>query len=133
MLRILFFSLCFFQVVLVGAQTNIEIFADGHRYDSFKDYQDSKKHLEVLSKQAKTATMSPATQHRLYVMSVEKGVVGALEDFYEQRSSPAIQLAHRVTLDQMQEAIQEAVTSSKGPKLLISQPGKIRIMALTTK
>ncbi len=70
--------------------------------------------------------------HQLYVLSVENGVVGALKDFYQGLGQPASQGPRRITVNQLQGVIRQAVTSSKDPKLLISEPGKVRIMALTT-
>ena len=93
------------------AQGAIEIYANGHRYDSLQGYLSSKK--------------SDTALHKLYVLSVEKGVIGALQDF---SSTP---VGHSITPEQLQGAIQQAVTRSKDPKLLLSRPGKVRIMSLT--
>ena len=69
--------------------------------------------------------------HKLYVLSVENGVVGALQDFYQTWGQADLQTPQSISSGQLQEAIQQAVTTSKDPKLLISEPGKVRIMALT--
>ena len=71
--------------------------------------------------------------HRLYVLSVENGVVSALEDFYQTRGKSDFQITRNISSEQLQEAIGQAVAMSKDPKLLISEPGKVRIMALTSK
>ena len=142
----------------------VEIYANGHEYDSIQSYQ--------ASKQAKPRETSPATatltdqqenyirqeakklgievdfskvktfqvnkkdlpdklMHRLYVLSVEKGVVNALQDFYKTWGQTDFQLSHIITSQQLQEAIKEAVTASDNTKLLISEPGKVRIMDLS--
>jgi len=71
--------------------------------------------------------------HKLYVLSVESGVVGALQDFYQTWGQSDFQMTRRISSEQLQEAIQQAMATSKDPKLLISEPGKVRIMVLTTK
>ena len=70
--------------------------------------------------------------HKLSVLSVENGVVGALQDFYKTQGPYDFQIPHQISSAQLQKAIQQAVTTSTEPKLLISEPGKMRIMALTT-
>jgi hypothetical protein len=75
--------------------------------------------------------LSDASRHKLYVLSVEKGVVGALQDFYKTVGQADFPMNHRISTDQLQEVIAQAVGKSKYPKLLISSPGKMRIMALT--
>ncbi len=88
---------------------------------------------KVKTFQVNQKNISDLTRHKLYVMSVENGVVGALQDFYYTRGQSGFQMDRRSSSKQLQEAIQEAVTASKEPKLLISEPGKVRIMALTTE
>ena len=63
--------------------------------------------------------------HKLYVLSVEDGMVSALRGFYQTWGQPDY-----ISPEQLQEAIQQAVATSKGPKLLISGSGKVRIMSL---
>ena len=70
--------------------------------------------------------------HKLYVLSVEDGVVGAFQDFYQPQGQSDIQVSQKISSAQLQSVIQQAVTTSNAPKLLIAQPGKVRIMALTT-
>jgi len=73
------------------------------------------------------------TQHKLYVLSVENGVVDALQDFYQPQGQQGFPIGQEISSEQLQAAIQQAVTASKEPKLLISEPGKVRIMALTSQ
>ena len=172
MIKILFFILCLFTAFKVQAQTPVEIYAKGDKYDSLQAYKASKEAFpsgESLPKpvalntqqedfvrsqaqklgvkvdinKVKTVEIPPSllsgpTEHKLYVLGVEKGVVGALEDFYQAWGlSPDL---HWETLllsstpispNQMEEAIRKAVTASGSPKFLISQPGKMRIMTLS--
>jgi hypothetical protein len=76
---------------------------------------------------------SDAALHKLYVLSVENGMVGALRDFYQAWGQSDFQMARRITSEQLQEAIEQEVTTSKVPKLLIAEPGKVRIMSLTAQ
>ena len=75
--------------------------------------------------------LSDKTLHQFYVLCVEHGVVTALEDFYQNRGQTVFQIPRSISSEQLQEAIGQAVGSSKDPKLLISGQGKVRIMALT--
>ena len=119
MLRILFLVLWVILGFGPKAQGAIEIYVKGHKYASMQEYLSSKKpHAATSPKRS-----SDTALHELYVLSVENGVIDALQDFY---STP---VGHAITLEQLQEAIQQAVTRSKDPKLLISGPGKVRIMA----
>ena len=117
MLRILFLILWVIPFFSLQARADIEIYAKGHKYDSLQGYLSSEKPLGAVSPK-----LSGTTPHELYVMSVENGVVAALRDFY---STP---VCLSITPGQLQEAIQQAVTKSRDPKLLISKPGKLRIM-----
>ena len=80
--------------------------------------------------EVKKMKLSDESLHRLYVISVEKGVVGALQDFYQTWAQPDLQIPRTITSQQLQGALQEAVITSKEPKLLISEPGKVRVMSL---
>jgi len=100
------------------AHGGIEIYADGHQYNSLQAYQLSKK------------TAVTPSMHQLYVLSVENGVKGALQDFYETRRAAVAPWAHKISSGELQGAIAQAVTASNGPKLLISQPGRVRVMDL---
>jgi len=71
--------------------------------------------------------------HKFYVLSVENGVVGALHDFYQNWGHPDFQTPNRISSEQLQEVIQQAVATSKDPKLLISELGKVRIMGLAVQ
>ncbi len=124
MRRILFLVLCVFLGVAPQARGAVEIYAKGHQYDSLQAYLASKKSAALLSPQKE---LSDTALHQLYVLGVEHGVVDALRDFY---STP---VGCSITAEQLQGAIAQAVTRSKEPKLLISQPGKVRIMALTAQ
>lgn len=142
MLRILFLFLWLIPVVLGSpARGEIEIYANGHKYDSLQAYQVSKESAVAHSSQESQNILSDATRHKLYVLSIENGMAGILQDFYETLDQSGPQMVHTLipgtpvslsnTPEQLQEAIQQAVTASKDPKLLISQPGKMRIMDLT--
>jgi len=74
--------------------------------------------------------LSGTTRRQLFVLSVENGVAGALQDFYSNRAQGDVQTPQKISSDQLQEVIQQAVTKSKEPTLLIAQPGKMRIMSL---
>ena len=163
MKRILFLVLC---VPVFGPQARgaaIEIYANGHKYDSLQTYLTSKEPVKAivpssapvsLNSQQEDYIRKEAQQlgikvdfskvktyqvnqkkipdtvlHKLYVLSVENGVVNALQDFYEARGQSDFQISP----EQLQGAIQQEVTMSKNPKLLISQPGKVRIMSLTAQ
>ncbi len=155
MKRILFLVLCVFPVFGPQARGAVEIYANGHQYDSLQAYLASKKSAvaqspstpaslnsrqeDYIRKEAqqlgikvdfsKVKTLkvnqkklSDTALHKLYVLSVENGVAGALQDFY---STP---VGRRIFPEQLQGAIQQAVIRSKDPKLLISGPGKVRIL-----
>ena len=77
------------------------------------------------------AKLSDSTRHKLYVLSVENGMVGALQDFYQAWGQSEPQMARTITPEQLQEVLEDSVTKSKDPKLLITEPGKVRIMTLT--
>jgi hypothetical protein len=144
MLRIVFLFLCLIPALGPQAFGSIEIYAKGHKYDSIQEYLASKK-LPVNSIQESQNNLSDPTRHRLCVLGVENGIVTALQDFYEPNiplgvaasslmpSARTLLVSRKLTVEQLQEAIQQAVTASKYPKLLISEPGKVRIMALTTE
>ncbi len=160
MLRILFLVL--WIILQLGPQAHgaVEIYANGHEYDSLQAYLASKKSAKsgtpstpvslnsqqedyirkeaeqlginvdfskVKTLQVNQEKLSEADLHKLYVLSVENGVVGALRDFY---SNP---IGRSITVAQLKEAIAQAVTTSKDPKFLISRPGKVRIMSLTAQ
>jgi len=131
MKRILFLVLWVIFGYGPQAQGAIEIYANGHKYSSPQEYLASKKPAKIVQSHQSGITakgdpyninLSNTTLHELYVLSIENGVVGALQDFYGTLASRSI------TPEQLQEAIQQAVTRSKDPKLLISEPGKVRIM-----
>ena len=163
MKRILFLILWVNLVFGPQAQGAIEVFADGHKFDSLKAYQDSKKppqggnppipatldsqqedyvrkeaqemgikvdFSKVKTFQVNQQKIPDNIQHQLYVLSVEDGMVNALKDFYQTWDQADLIQIRKISSDQLQEAIQQAVTASKEPKLLISEPGKVRIMAL---
>ena len=113
------------------AQTPIEIYANGHKYDSLQAYKASEQpvtgHLSKVKPPEITADfLSAATMHELYGLGVEDGVFGALKDFCQASVSQTI------AADQIEDAIRKAVTASEAPKLLISESGKVRIMTLNT-
>ena len=123
MKRILFLVLWVIPVLGTQAQGAIEIYANGHKYDSPQAYLASKKSAPVNQKK-----LSDASLHKLCVLSVENGVVGALQDFYQTWGQSDF-----IFPEQLQEVIQQAVTTSKDPKLLISGEGKVRIMSLMSR
>jgi hypothetical protein len=77
--------------------------------------------------------LSDTSLHKLYVLSVENGMVGALQEFYQTWGQSDLPINSIISSEQLQEAIQQAVATSKDPKLLISEPGKVRIMELITE
>ena len=142
----------------------IEIYANGHKYDSLQAYLAFKKSAEeqspptpvklnsqqeeymrqeaqqlgmnvdfskVKSFQINQKKLTDAALHKLYVLSVENQMVGALRDFYQAWPQSDSRLAPGISSKQLQEAIRQKVATSKAPKLLISGPGKVRIMALS--
>jgi len=161
MLRILIFLLCV-PVFAPLAHGAIEIYVNGHKYDSMQAYLDSKKPIAArpslipvtLNKQQENDIRKEAQQlginvdfskvksiqiahnhsydtirHKLDVLSVENGMVSALQDFYTQGTAPG----RSITPEQLQQVIQQALTASKEPKLLISEPGKVSIMTLSSQ
>lgn len=130
-------------VFAFGSQARaIEIYVNGHKYGSLEAYKAYQRTMTAtpvsLGRPLKTLPMGPqdisdATRHQLYVLSVENGMVGALQDFYQAQGQPDFQTPHIGSSEELQEAIQQAVTASAAPKLLIAQPGKLRIMALTAR
>lgn len=129
MMKVLFLILCFFPVVEAPAQTSVEIYANGHKYDSLQAYEASKdKTLK-----GTLPALSESTMHKLYILSVEKGMVTALQNFYRTFwAGSDFYLEERIAPGQMQEAIKKAVTASQAPKLLIAGSGKVRIMTINT-
>jgi hypothetical protein len=166
MMKILFLVLWIIPALCNQALASIEIYANGHKYDSFQEYLASKKTVieqspptlvslnsqqaddirkeakqmginvdfsKVKTFQVNQRGVSDATMHQLYVLGVEHGMVEALHDFYQSWGESNFQMPKRISSEQLQEAIQQAVTTSKDPKLLISEPGKMRIMAMSNK
>jgi hypothetical protein len=145
---------------LGGPAKGVEIYANGHRYASMQEYQDMKNAAAIstvpalsrkdenfilkegqklgikvdLSK-VKTIQLKPKLSdvalHNLYILGVERGVVDALRNFYQKMSPSDIRVTPRILSNQLQDVIKQEVTTSKNPKLLISQHGKMRIMSLT--
>jgi len=133
MKRILFLGLWSFFVLFPLDGGAVEIYINGHQYASIESYQAAKKAAKEQSPvQVNSHGLSDMVQHQLYVLSFESGMVGALQDFYQTRGQFDLQMTRRIDPEQLQAAIEQAVTGSKAPKLLISEPGKVRIMALTT-
>ena len=94
--------------------------------------------VKVDFKKVKTIQIGPknlsnSTQHKLYVLSIENGVISALKDFYETQGLPNLGHSRPISSEQLQDAINQAVARSKEPKLLISTPGKVRIMSMSSK
>jgi hypothetical protein len=129
MFKTVFLFLCFVPFLCPQAYGSVEIYAKGHQYDSLQTYLTSKK-LALF--RAHQKGLSDETRHKLYVLSIENGITGVLQDFYQAWDQSRLQTVFRISPDQLQNAIQQAVTASKDPKLLISQPGKVRIMELTS-
>ncbi len=125
MIRTLFFILTIILAYGPQAQGSIEIYAKGQRYASLQAYLQSEKPVHP-------KPLSDNTRQKLYQLSIENGMVGVLQDFYLTMDKPVPVMARTITTNQLQEAIEQEVTSSKGPKLLISEQGKVRIMTLAT-
>ena len=117
-----------------SSQGAIEIYANGHKFDSIQQYTSWKESSAQLKKdpssKAHQVNLSDATRRKLYVLSIENGMAGILQNFYQTWGQSVLPLTHRISSDQLQGAIQQAVTASKDPKLLISGPGKMRIVDL---
>lgn len=164
MKRILFCVLWLIPFLLPQAWGDIEIYVNGHKYDSIEAYKASQKALpakpvltpdalnsqqqNLIRQQAQQLgikvdvnkiktlkidqdSISPSTIHKFYVLSVENGVVSALQDFYQAWGQADLQTPQSISTGQLEGVIQQAVSASKDPKLLISEPGKVRIMSLT--
>ena len=133
MMRILFLILWIIPLLAPEAHADIEIYVNGHKYPSFEAYRAAEKLVLLKPKPSPVPLkkISDAIQHKLYVLSVENGVVGALRDFYQNGGQSDLQVTRQIVPDQLQAAIAQALATSKGPKLLIATPGKVRIMALT--
>jgi hypothetical protein len=163
MKRILFLVLWIIPVLISTANGAVEIYVNGHKYDSLQAYQLSKKSAQLsapmpaslnvqqqdyirqeaqqlginvdFSKiktfEVKQKNLSDSTLHKLYVLGVEHGVATALQDFYQGGTQDDIPMSRSISPKQLQEAIQEAVAGSKDLKLLISKPGKLRIMTVS--
>jgi len=164
MKRIVFLILTIILCLPLNARAGVEIFIDGHKYDSFQDYENSKKSVKpqlslsaadikkqqddyirqeakklgikldlnkIKTIQIKPKSQSELAQHRLFVLGIENSVVGALQEFYQNWGQSDIRMPKEVSVDQLQQIIEQAVSSSKEPKLLISEPGKVRIMSIS--
>ena len=125
MQRILFLVLSFILGAPGLSRAAIEIDANGHHYDSLQAYLASEKTTSVVA-------IAPADggAHRLYSFSVEDGVKDALTDFKQHQKRSDLKITPQITSAQLQAVLEAAMSNSKGPKLLISQPGKMRILSL---
>jgi hypothetical protein len=156
MMRIMFLALTIFS--FLGSPVRaLEIYVNGHRYGSVQEYQALKKSMvpsvplsrqdenfiviqgekmgiRVDLRKVKTiqvnSKQTDVALHELYILSVETGVVNALQGFYRNMGPSDFRAAPKVLADQLQQVIKQAVTTSKNPKLLISRHGKMRIMSL---
>ncbi len=124
-MRTLFLALWAIMLACPSAQS-IEIFVKGRKYQSLEAYQASQKPPQSKTDQVKPQEITDAVQHKLYVLSVENGLVNALEAFYQGHGHAKVPLSDL----QLQEAIKQAVTQSPGSKILIAGPGKVRVMSL---
>ena len=133
MLRILFLFLWIIPVLASPALGAVEIYANGHKFDSIQDYtswEESALHSKALSLKDGQIKISDTTRRKLYILSIENGMAGILQNFYQTWGQSVLPVTHRISSDQLQEAIQQAVMASTDPKMLISQPGKMRIVDL---
>ena len=155
MIRILFLVLWVVMILTAPSNAAVEVYINGHKYDSIEAYLASKKTIGVEDDYIKEVAgsygikvdlskiktfqiskrdqpkVSDQTMHKLYVMSLENGVVDALKDFYNSRGQFDLTIPYRISPRQLPDVIQRSVTTSNAPKLLISQPGKVRIMDLS--
>jgi len=129
--RTMFFLLWLFLLFSPKAFAVVEIYANGQKYDSFEDYVASKKTHPLV--QINELGITESTSHKMYVLGIENGVNEALKNFYQHWGQMDFQFAGPISKSQLQNAIKEEVTKSQNPKLLISEPGKLRIMSLTDK
>ena len=134
MLKILFLFLWIIPFGASPVHGAIEIYAHGHKFDSIQEYnswKESSVHIKKdSSSKAHQVNLSDATRRKLYVLSIENGMAGILQNFYQSWGQSALPVTHRISSDQLQGAIQQAVMASTDPKMLISQPGKMRIVDL---
>ena len=154
------FLLCLFFVAggfsIAHAKKPVEIYSGGNKYDSVESYQFSKESQKEPQKLKGHEAKLDSTQEdyirakaselgvsvdvtkiktmeipsKLHKVSVEKGVMGALAPFHQTWDNPMPQLARRLDVNLLEEVIKNAMTVSENPKLLISESGKVRIMAL---
>ncbi|MDE1921127.1 MAG: hypothetical protein KGJ09_06845 [Candidatus Omnitrophica bacterium] len=153
MKRTLFFTLSVF-FACQSACGAVEIYAAGRRYISFEAYQeaqnaaqasaaavaldrrqksDDRQENDIRRQAGKLGIKMDLSAHRLYVLGAENGMNKALQDFNQKPGETGPRAFRAISSEELQEAIQRAVTVSKTPKLIIAQPGKLRIMDLSTE
>ncbi len=128
MLRTLFLFSWIIFALGAEAYGGIEIYVNGHKFTSIQAYAQWER------SRTKTILVNPKipidqVQHKLYVLSIESGIARALKEFYQPHD---FSMFRRLEIypQQLQRAIQQAVTASTTPKLLIVESGKIRILDL---
>lgn len=110
-----------------GQQTqSVEIYVRGHKYDSLESYKASKQRFDFADHQWNSWHI-----HTLYLSGVENGLTRALYDFYKPLGVSLLPLASSTIFkSQMQRVIQQAITLSADPKLLIVDGNRLRIMTI---
>jgi tRNA A37 N6-isopentenylltransferase MiaA len=119
MQRILLLSFCVLVSTAAAARADIEIYANGQRYASLQAYIEAREAGELDPK-----------IHKLFVLGVENGVIEALQDFYQSRTQEDLPQIRTIPLSRLQQYLKQTISMSKDPKLVIAQPGKVRILTL---
>ncbi len=149
--------LCVSTPLWAGKAAPIEIYAAGKRYGSMEEYRNrdvavqevknTPQQVEDIQEAAKVlginvdpskvktievkAGVSPQTQDKLKLVALDDDVDGAIADFKQNWNNPQAQPL--ASSEQLEDKIREAIGDQKDPVLLISDHGKMRIMALTPK
>lgn len=119
---------CFYLQGPVGA---LEIYVDGKKYDSFASYKASERNKAQVMPKLSAKPLSEETRHRLYLLGIETGVIGAMRSFDHPNGSGGYMINGVLVPQELESVLAQTVGSSEIPKLLIIEPGKLRIMALT--
>ncbi|MDE2027301.1 MAG: hypothetical protein KGK03_02065 [Candidatus Omnitrophica bacterium] len=141
-MRVLFLIISVF-LAWAGQARAVEVYVGGHRYDSFQAYRAAQKAVrtalvtaaldeqqEEYKNKVKITRFNEAQAHRLYVLGVENGMKEAAQRFFINPGAAGAPAAQHISSEQLQKALEQAMGKSKGPKLLIAGPGKVRVMAL---
>ena len=118
MLRILFLFLWIIPGFVSPANGAIEIYANGHKYNSLQEYalwKESVNNPKGKSFQASQKNLSDETLRKLYALSIENAMAGVLRNFYqtwepsESLISRTVMLGTPATRDITPEQLQKAI------------------------